>query len=406
VSEPTGETHAEQQQHRAFAWYSAGVGTWFGAWGMQQVLFSWIVVGELEASSEWVGIAQTSTMLPALFFLLAGGVLADRVDPRRMLIVLHLLAALPAFALATGSAMGALTLPGIIAYGLTIGTIQAFVMPARDTLLSRVAGPDMMRAVTTMTAAQFSAQAFGTLLAGAARWTGSATMLAIQGLVVASGSFFTRGIPPIEPRPAASARRAGLHDLADGLTQVVRTPNLRIPVSMVISVGVLFIGPFVVVFPLLVRDYYHGGVASLSLILMLFPAGTILGSFVLRYRGIARKGRAALMALCAGALTQATIGLGVPFWGMVILTFLWGLAGSVFINCSRTLYQEAAPMEQRGRVLAVYQLGFIGGAPIGATLSGFLSGSFGLHSTLIAAAAAMGVMAVGLALFSQAREMR
>jgi MFS family permease len=407
MSEPLAESLAEQQQRRrAFVWYSTGVGTWFGAWGMQQVLFSWIVVGELKASSEWVGIAQTSTMLPALFFLLAGGVVADRVDPRRMLIVLHLTAALPAFALAASSAMGALALPGIIAYGLTIGTIQAFVMPARDTLLSRVAGPDMMRAVTAMTAAQFSAQALGTLLAGAARWTGSATMLAVQGLVVASGSFFTRGIPPVEPRPAASIRRAGLHDLVDGLAQVVRTPNLRIPVSMVVSVGILFIGPFVVVFPLLVRDYYHGGVASLSLILMLFPVGTIVGSFVLRYRGIARKGRAALLALCAGALTQAAIGLGVPFWGMVILTFLWGLAGSVFINCSRTLYQEAAPVEQRGRVLAVYQLGFIGGAPIGSTVSGFLSGAVGLHWTLIAAAAAMGVMAVTLALFSQARTMR
>jgi MFS family permease len=395
----------EQDRRRAFAWYSAGVGTWFGAWGMQQVLFSWIVVGELEASSEWVGIAQTSTMLPSLVFLLAGGVVADRVDPRRMLIVLHLAAAVPALALAVGSALGVLGMPGLLAYGVCIGTLQAFVMPARDTLLSRVAGRDMMRAVTTMTAAQFGAQAMGTLLAGAARWTGSATMLFVQSIVVASGSAFSRGIPPAAPREDGGARDFDVRDLADGLRQVRHTPRLRVPVSMVVSVGVLFVGPFVVVFPLLVRDYYQGGVDSLSLILMLFPVGTIVGSVLLRRRGIARKGRAALIALAAGALAQIGIGTGVPFWAMVILTFLWGLAGSVFINCSRTLYQEAAPMKQRGRVMAVYQLGFIGGAPIGAMLSGYLSSAIGLHGTLIAASVTMGIIVLGIASFSSAWRM-
>ncbi|MBW2698922.1 MAG: MFS transporter, partial [Deltaproteobacteria bacterium] len=78
-----------------YAAFVVGTGSWFGAWGMQQVLFSWIVVGELRASSEWVGIAQTSTMLPATLLLLAGGALADRVDPRRLLIAMNALAVVP-----------------------------------------------------------------------------------------------------------------------------------------------------------------------------------------------------------------------------------------------------------------------------------------------------------------------
>jgi len=53
-----------------FAWFVAGVATWFGAWGMQSVLFSWIVVGELHAGPEWVSAAQTASMLPTLFLLL------------------------------------------------------------------------------------------------------------------------------------------------------------------------------------------------------------------------------------------------------------------------------------------------------------------------------------------------
>jgi len=389
----------------AFPAYLAGVGTWFGAWGMQQVLFSWIVVGELKASNEWVGIAQTSTMLPALMLLLAGGAVADRLDPRRMLITLHLLAAAPALALSAASALGILSLPLVIAYGLTVGTIQAFVMPARDTLLSRVAGLDMMHAVSTMTATQFATQALGTLVSGLARWTGSATMLGVQAMLVASGSFVMSGIPPGRTRPAEARPAFDIRDLADGLREVARNPRLRVPTAMVVAVGVLFIGPFVVVFPLLVRDAYQGGVDQLSLVLMLFPVGTIAGSFAMRRYGIARKGRAALVALLCGAIAIGTIGTGVPFPAMVVLTVLWGVCGAMFINCSRTLFQEASPAKRRGRVLAVYQLGFMGGAPIGAIASGFASSAIGLHATLMVAGGTMIGVVTALTLFSSARAM-
>src|SRR4029453_2329520 len=92
-----------------------------------------------------------------------------------------LLAAAPVLALAAAVQSGALSLPVLLAYGLAIGTVQAFVMPARDTLLSRVAGADMMRAVTGMTAVQFGSQALGALTAGAASALGSARMVAPPG---------------------------------------------------------------------------------------------------------------------------------------------------------------------------------------------------------------------------------
>lgn len=80
-----------------YRWLAACVASWFGAWGMQLVLFSWLVVGELEASPEWVGVAQTSTMIPSLLLLLMGGVAADRIDPRTLLARLHLAAVIPGY---------------------------------------------------------------------------------------------------------------------------------------------------------------------------------------------------------------------------------------------------------------------------------------------------------------------
>ena len=116
-------------------WFIGGVASWFTAWGMNALVFSWLVVGVLEAEARYIGIAQTSTMLPSLLLLLWGGALADRLDPRRVLIVLHLACTVPILALSSLIGSGGLTLGILLLYGATLGTLQAFVMPARKFLM-------------------------------------------------------------------------------------------------------------------------------------------------------------------------------------------------------------------------------------------------------------------------------
>jgi hypothetical protein len=390
----------------AYGWFAGGVASWFGAWGMQQVLFSWLVVGELHAAGEQVGVAQTASMLPALLLLLVGGAAAERSDTQRLLTRLHVLAAVPVGALAAVVAAGELRFAWILAYAVAIGTVQAFVMPARDTLLSRVAGADLMRAVTGLTAAQFGAQATGALLAGAARVAGSAPMLAVQASLLLLGAFATSRVPAAPPHPREGARPSALREITAGLPVVARTPELRWPLALVAAVGMLFVGPYMVIFPLLVRDAYQGDALDLALVTMQFPLGTIAGSLLIRARGgIRRKGRAALWALAWGAANLALIAVGLPFWAMMLATFAWGLGGSVFINCSRTLFQQAAPVAERARVLAVYQVGFIGGAPIGTSLMGVASASLGLHGSLLLASGVMLCVVAALALFTQTPRM-
>ena len=390
----------------AYRWFAAGVGSWFGAWGMQQVLFSWLVVGELHAEPSAVGVAQTATMLPALMLLLVGGAAAERADTRRLLVGLHALAALPVLILSATLAAGRLSFAGLLLYGLCIGSVQAFVMPARDTLLSRVAGADLMRAVTGMTAVQFGAQGLGALSAGAARLIGSAPMLGVQAALLAAGALATMRVPAAPPLPRSGPREPALRELTSGLPIVARTPELRWPLALVTAVGVFFIGPYLVVFPLLVRDVYGGDAFELALVTMLFPVGTIAGSLFIRSRGgIRRKGAAALRALAFGAVSLGGIGLAPPFWGMLLATLAWGLAGAVFINCSRTLFQQAAPAAERARVLSVYQMGFMGGSPVGTTLAGLASASLGLHVTLLVAAAVMLLVVSAIALFTRTARM-
>jgi MFS family permease len=362
---------------------------------MQSVIFSWLVVWDLQVSAEWVGVAQTTAMLPSLALLLLGGATADRHDPRRLLILLHALAALPPTLLAAAVATGRLSLGGLLLFALCMGTLTAFTLPARDALLSRVAGRDMLRAVTGMTATQFGAQALGALAAGAARWVGGAPMLLAQGLVLTVGSLAAARVPraaargPLPPRP-------GLHGLTLGLRAVVRDPGLRGLTLCLMGVGLFFIGPFLVTFPLLVHGHYAGDVTTLSIVFMLFPVGTITGSLVLRARGVRRKGRAALLALASGAAALGFMGRGPPLPALFLAIFCWGLAGSVFINCSRTLFQEAAPPALRGRVLSVFQLCFVGAAPVGSLSAGFCNGWIGPLATLELFACAMLALVVSI----------
>jgi MFS family permease len=351
---------------------------WFGGWGMLQVLFSWLVVGELQAREELVGIAQLALTFPALFFLLIGGAVADRVDRRRLLVGLHLAAGSLAAALAAAVWAGALSFSLVIAFALTIGTVSAFSLPARDALLYDVAGRNLMRAVTGITLIQFVGQGAGQLLAGSARYLGSPTTLGIEGLLFAVGAL---GFARIAPGVSSQSRRAEpvrLTELLDGIREVARSPVLRPAFLLAIGVGLFFAGPYFVVFPLINREYFGGDVGELSLIYMTFPAGSILGLILLWRRGrMRRAGRAIALAQAAAALDLLVISAGIPFAATLLAGTVWGVCGAFFISATRTVFQENASDAHRARVLSVQMLGVLGAGTLGSPLAGFLAARLG-----------------------------
>ena len=370
---------AERRDPR-FGWYLASAASWFSGLGLQQVMLPWLVVGELGASAEWTGTVQMAGMLPSLVLLIVGGAVADRRDPRVLLARLHLLALLPGAALGLAIAAGHLSLAIVLASAMAMGALNAFANPARDSLLSRVAGRDIARAVTGLTIAQFASQGLGMLLAGSARWLGTATVLLAQAGIVSLGALLVRRIPaqaPLARRPAAPG------EYLAGLRFVLRTP-LRAVLVLTAGIGLLFSASYNVVLPVLVREVYGGDVRDVSLVMLMFPIGTILGSFVLLSRGgIRRKGRALVLSLVVAAGSVIGCGLGLPFAAVVAAAGVWGLAGAVFLNMGRTLFQQRAPEAERGRVLAVNQLGFMAAGPVGALLSGFAAGELGPRAALL-----------------------
>lgn len=386
-----------------YLWFVVGVGTWFTAFGMQGVLFAWLVVGVLQADADWVGIAQSALMLPSILLMLLGGVMADRNDRRSLLIVLHLVAATLSGCLVAVVAKGWLSMSLLIGYALGMGTVQAFAMPARDALLSEVAGSNMLRAVAGMTLTQWVSQALGAFLAGSARWLGIVPALGMHGLILLAGAPTLSKLPPPPLRDAEGQTQARLGDLVAGVREVFGSPVLRPLQLLVMVVGVGFIGPYMVVLPLLVRDFYGGDVAQLAALNMAFPLGTIFGAgAVLWHGGMRRKGLAQVLALLGGAACLGSLSFGLPFWGALLTVGVWGTSASIFMSAGRTMFQEQARPSHRARVLSVYTLGFMGTTGlVGAPLAGVLVDWCGPLLTCASTSGLMVVAVLGVTVCTQ-----
>jgi MFS family permease len=386
---------------RAFPWYLAGTGSWFASSGMQTIVFPWLVTVVLHEPAARVGIAQMSLMAPAIFLMLLGGAVADRADCRRLLVRGHLVAAVPPVLLGAAIAGGWLAYGGLIAYALAVGAAGAFVMPARDAMLTRVAGSGLGRAVAVMTATQFAAQLVGIALGGSAGAIGAPALLFLQAAVLGFGSLAALRLPAAPPMAGAS-ERSRLAAMRDGLRAAAESPILAPVLIANLAVGVLYVGAFLVILPLIVRDVYGGSSGQLSLVSLGFWGGTIGSTLVqIRLGALRRPGRAIVVALFLGAAVLAAMAWPGPFPAFVALCLVWGLGAGVVMTQARTLVQAAAAETHRARILALFQLGLMGGAPVGAVLIGYLAALAGPRGAAVYPAACMLLVLAGLLLRSR-----
>lgn len=378
------------------------VALWSGATGMQTVLFSWLVVGELGSPAEVVGLVEMARVAPILLLLLLGGAAADRWDRRRLLMGLHLGGGLLAAGLAGALSLGWLSLPLLVAYAVGMGMLTAFVLPARDAFLSDVAGGRLMRAATALTLAQFGAQALGTFAAGSARLLELGPALFIMATLLLMGSAAAWRLPDPEragPPAAGSLRRA---ELGAGLREVLRSPTLRPTLLLMTGVGLFFSGAYLVVMPIAIRDHFRGDVVQLSVFMTVLQVGTVCGAGALLLRGrLARRGRALVLSMAGAALPLLVIASGVPFAGALGAAFVWGLGVALFQSIGRALIQEGAPPAQRARVMSVYSLAVMGAGVLGSPLAGWLAGWLGPLGALGVAGVALCVFVTAQALLTR-----
>ena len=381
-------------------WYLAGTACYLLPGGIQGVLFPWLVAVTLQESPERVGLAQMASQLPMLLLILWGGLVGDRVDQRRFLILLQLGMMAPPLAMAGLLANGFVSFELLIAWAIIGGTFGAFAQPTRDALLNRVAGSEIQRVVTLSIGVQFGIQIFGFGLGSTADRLGAPLLLVVMALFMLAAALATSRIPPLTPI-VQPPRRHPLKDIADGLTLAWRSSVIRPAILLTFAIGVFFAGTYMVILPLMVRDLYAGSAGGIALVFaanMLGTCTTIV--WLIRRGGVERPGRAMLINAFISCGVLSLLNQELPQWLFYLVVYLWGLGGGISMTMSRSIVQEAAPETHRARIMSVYSLGMMGGMPIGSLLLGWCVGQFGARDAVLVPVFGMALTAIALFLSS------
>jgi MFS family permease len=356
-----------------------------GNW-MQMVAETWLVL-ELTGSGVAVGLTAAFQFLPILLFGAYGGLLADRYDKRRLLMVTQAVMALPALGLF------ALTVGGVIEAWMVFvlvfvrGAVNAVDNPTRQAFVIEMVGSRrLVNAVSLNSVIVHCARMVGPALAGlliAAASVEPCFLLNAATFAVMIAAL--RRMEPAELRtPRLAEREPGA--LRAGLRYVRSTPALAIPLAMMALIGTLGFN-FQVLLPLLAKSSFEGGPQTYGLLVSAMGVGSIAGALAAGARG-----RVSIRILIAAATAfggfTLLAALAPTLWLEVAALMLVGAASVTFAAGVNSSLQLAVEPEMRGRVMALYSVVFLGSTPIGAPIAGWLSEAAGPRTGLLLGALA------------------
>ncbi|MGA2520401.1 MAG: MFS transporter [Acidimicrobiales bacterium] len=350
-----------------------------GTW-MQSVALAWLVVRYLAPRGQAgldVGFTTALQFLPMLLLGAWGGVIVDRVDKRRLLFATQSMAGILALLLGllvmTGNgAAGHAHLWEVYVLAFLLGLVNLLDNPARQTFVIEMVGKDdLPNAVSLNSIVMNGARVIGPAVSG--------VLIATVGLGVC---FLVNAASYVAVIVALSMmRRADLHpaqrvlrakgQLREGVRYAWREPNLRGPLLLVFVVGLLAYN-FNVILPLFARDTFHGGAGTFATLTSLMAGGAVVGGLVVANRGKANIHRLTGIGMCFGVAIGA-VALAPNLISAGALLVVMGALSLSFIATANATIQLRVEPTMRGRVMALYAVGFLGTTPIGAPLVGWIS---------------------------------
>ena len=259
------QSSATERLINPFYAYLGGVASWFANMGLQFVMIPTLAVIYLETTATKLALVQICLSVPQILLLLFAGALADRTNGRSVLVNIHLIATIPPIILGWLVWSGDLEYWHLIVYALSAGVISSFSAPTRDAMLTRVARTSVQSAVMMALITQFAAQLIGFSLAGlAAPVAGPWALLAMQVAVMAFGLVCALALPSLPPKAPKQKLDTPDRGWRTGVDAVIRSPTLYPVILSTISVGIFFIGIFMVALPLIVRNVFGGGQMEIS----------------------------------------------------------------------------------------------------------------------------------------------
>lgn len=350
-------------------WFGActsSIGTW-----MQIVAQGWLIY-RLSHSAFLLALDQFLGGIPIFLFSLIGGVVADRVERRKILLVSQYIQ------------MGSATLLTILVTGELVqvwhilclsfvsGLAQAFGGPAYQALIPTLVDRDDMPNAIALNSTQFNlAVTVGPALGGLAlaklgeKWCFGLNAISFLAPVISVSIISARFLPQ-------STTETMLSSLKQGIKFVRKQPSMEALIVLAFCMTALSM-PMRTYLPVFVKDIFHRGPETYGTLLSLMGLGSICGSLIVAERGnIVRKGRFALtMLICLGVgISAFSLSKSLPLsYSMLVIV---GASMMAVFATVTSLVQLITTNEMRGRVMSVYNCAFRGGMPIGNLLSGWL----------------------------------
>ena len=355
----------------------------FMALNMQMITRGWLVLRLADDSPLSLSLVMVSFAAPMTLVSLVGGVLADRIPRKRMVILSQGGNALLTLLVATLDITGIVAFWHLIVLGVLNGSLMAFNMPSRQAMISDIVPEDrLMNAISLNNSAMNLTRVIGPALAGIliVYIETAGVFYLISGIYV----FATLSMTTIRAgtTPASTSRKGMAGDIGEGLRYVFYSPTLR-GVMLILFVGTMFGFSYYALLPAWGREALDVGSDDLGILMTLMGAGALVATLILasmsrfRHRGLLLLVSCVVWGVGLALFSQTTsFAVAVPYLLAV------GLLSSLFMSLNMTLFQVYAAREMRGRVMSIGMMAF-GLTPLSALPFGALAESIGTPDALM-----------------------
>lgn len=360
------------------------VGTW-----MQQVAMSWLVY-RLTGSAFLLGVVGFTSQIPTFLLAPVAGVLADRWNRRRLLMVTQTLAMFQAAFLAAAVLSGVVQVWHIVVLSLLLGVVNAFDIPIRQSFIVEMVSDreDLGNAIALNSSMVNGARLIGPTIAG--------LLVASVGegvcFVLNSASYLAVLVAlaamRLAPAPQQQKqRRHVFHELREGFNYAFGFGPIR-SILLLIALVSLTGMPYAVLVPVFAKEVLHGGVHTFGFLMTAAGCGAFIGTVYLASRkSVLGLGRLIVLAAVLFAAGIAAFALsGTIIFSLASLVVV-GFGAITMIASCNTILQTIVEEDKRGRVMSFFAVSFMGMAPFGSLGAGTMSGIIGPRETLLLGAA-------------------
>ena len=366
------------------------LGTW-----MQRTAVVWVVYS-MTNSVFWVGATIFAEQFPSFLFSIPGGVAADRYDRHKIIKTTQILSIIQSVLMAIMVLTGHTTLWAILMLSIILGIINAFDVPARQTLVHEVVEDpaDLSSAIALTTATASLAQVLGPVLSGLVLSVFGAAVCFFLNAASFGAVMLSLVLMKLPSSPPRNKDKNMLGEFAEGFAYLRRSPNIGWMIVLLALMSLLVL-PYNTVLPVFAKDIFKGNASTFGLINGFIGAGAVAGTVFLASR---KPGAPLKKIMFASTLVM---GLGLICFSQTsnfrLAMFFGVLAGfgvmAQFTVSNITAQSESAP-EMRGRVIGILLMALFGMAPLGSLMVGAVSQRIGAQTTMLA----QGIIAIVLAL--------